>query len=93
MPAATRSPRTLAVQVTVPLPAGAPESPEGVREELERLWLIDQVRQHRMGIGKAAELAGVPRGHFMQLLGAHGVPVIDYPVEDFERELRRLGLP
>jgi hypothetical protein len=28
----------------------------------------------------------------MSILGEHGVPVIDYPVEDLERELRLMGV-
>lgn len=56
--------------------------------ELRRLWAVDQVRQHRLGIGKAAEVAGLPRAAFMQLLGSHGLPVIDYPLDDLREELR-----
>ena len=59
--------------------------------ELRRLWVIEQVRRHRLGVGKGAEIAGMPRATFMQLLGEHGVPVIDYPIEDFREELRTLG--
>ena len=60
--------------------------------ELRLLWLIEEVRGQRLGAGKGAELAGVPRAAFMQLLGDHGVPVIDYTVEDLERELQVLGI-
>ncbi|HMJ13599.1 MAG TPA: UPF0175 family protein [Polyangiaceae bacterium] len=57
-------------------------------EELRLLWLVEQVRLKRLGVGKAAELAGVPRAAFMQILGARGVPVIDYSPADLEREAR-----
>ena len=33
-------------------------------------------------------MAALPRAAFMRLLGEHGVPVIDYPVEDLQQELR-----
>jgi predicted HTH domain antitoxin len=33
----------------------------------------------------------MPRAAFMQLLGEHGVPVIDYDPGDLEGELRHLG--
>ena len=84
--------RNLQVQVTVPVPAGAPESDVGVGTELRRLWLVEQVRLGRIGVGKAAELAFMPRAEFMQLLGEHGVPVIDYSVDELERELSELGI-
>jgi predicted HTH domain antitoxin len=33
----------------------------------------------------------MPRAAFMQLLGEHEVPVIDYAVEDLQEELRSLN--
>ncbi len=80
------------INVTLPVPSDGQKSDESIGAELRLLWLVEQVRVHRLGVGKAAELAELPRAEFMQLLGAHGVPVIDYPVEDFERELSALGL-
>ena len=80
------------INVTLPVPSDGQESDESIGAELRLLWLVEQVRVHRLGVGKAAELAAVARADFMQILGAHGVPVIDYPVEDFDRELSALGL-
>lgn len=60
--------------------------------ELRRLWAVDHIRRHRLGVGKAAEVAELPRLAFMRLLGEHGVPVIDYPVEDLQEELRSTSL-
>ena len=85
--------RTLTVSVEVPLSTGdgtAPD-PATVGSELRLLWIIEQVRIHRIGVGKGADLAGMPRAAFMQTLGAHGVPVIDYPVADLQEELARAG--
>jgi predicted HTH domain antitoxin len=45
-----------------------------------------------MGVGKAAELSCLPRADFMQLLGVHGVPVIDHTVDDLDRELARFSV-
>lgn len=55
---------------------------------MRRLWAVEQVRRRRLGVGRAAEVAALPRAAFMRLLGEHGVPVIDYPVEDLQQELR-----
>ncbi len=85
--------RTLTVSVEVPLSTreGASPDPATVGTELRLLWIIEQIRVRRIGVGKGAELAGLPRAAFMQTLGAHGVPVIDYPVADLQEELVRAG--
>jgi predicted HTH domain antitoxin len=81
--------RTLIVSVELPLSAGDGASPDPtvVGDELRLLWIIEQVRLQRIGVGKGAELAGLPRAAFMQALGVHGVPVIDYAPSDLQREL------
>jgi predicted HTH domain antitoxin len=71
----------------VPAEAGAPD-PAIVKADLRRLWIIEQVRLKRIGVGKGAELAGMPRAAFMQALGAHGVPAIEYDPSDLQDELR-----
>jgi hypothetical protein len=81
--------RSVQVQVAVPVPPGTPEADVG--PALLRLWLVEQVRLRRMGVGKAAELSSLPRADFMRLLGVHGVPVIDHAVEDLDQELVRFG--
>lgn len=83
---------TLSVLVELPwLAAGTPPDEEAVSEELRLLWIVEQVRQHKLGIGKAAELARMPRAAFMTLLGTHGVPAIDYSASELEAELRSGG--
>lgn len=84
--------RTVEVAVTVPW--GRHDEPDGraLGRELRLLWIIQEVRQHRLGLGKGAQLAELPRAAFMRLLGEHGVPVIDYSVQDLDRELDALGL-
>jgi predicted HTH domain antitoxin len=83
------APPTLTVSVELPLSAGEGASPDPtvVGDELRLLWIIEQVRLQRIGVGKGAELAGLPRAAFMQALGVHGVPVIDYAPSDLQREL------
>jgi predicted HTH domain antitoxin len=83
----------VAVRVEIPwqVAGTTPPDPARLSHELRVLWIIEQVRQHHVGIGKGAELAGLARAAFMRLLGEHGVPVIDYPVADFEDEIRSLG--
>jgi predicted HTH domain antitoxin len=80
------TPVTVKVEMPPDLIAGEDVSLLGL--ELRRLWAVEQVRRKRLGIGRAAEVADIPRAAFMQLLGEHGVPVIDYSVEDLQQELR-----
>ena len=84
--------RTLRVSVELPIPAETSDL-AAVSTELRLLWVIEQVRLHRIGVGKAAELSTMPRAAFMQLLGAHGVPVIDHDVADLHGELGSLSGP
>ena len=82
---------SVAVQVEIPKDVVGDVELSQLGVELRRLWLVEQVRRRRIGVGKAAEASGMPRAAFMQALGEHGVPVIDYPVEDLREELRSLG--
>lgn len=79
------------MQVDIPLDVLGDVDPSQLGAELRQLWAVDQVRKHRLGVGKAAEVAAMPRAAFMRLLGEHGLPVIDYPVEDLREEFRSLG--
>jgi hypothetical protein len=84
--------RTLTVSVELPLSAGdAAPDPTVVGDALRLLWIIEQVRLQRIGVGKGAELAGMPRAAFMLTLGAHGIPVIDYTPSDLQREVDTQG--
>ena len=47
--------------------------------------------QDVVSVGKAAKIAGLSLGEFIERLGALKIPVIRYPVEDLERELREFG--
>lgn len=88
------SAHTVTVSVELPVTGGA-TAPDSrlIGDELRVLWIIEQVRTKRVGVGKGAELAGMPRAAFMQALGTHGVPVIDYPPADLQGELdmREMG--
>ncbi|HMV66641.1 MAG TPA: UPF0175 family protein [Myxococcota bacterium] len=77
------------ITITVELPrdhVGAGDA-SALGAELRALWAVEQVRLKRVGVGKGAELAGLPRATFMRLLGTHGVPVIDHPIDDLLAEL------
>lgn len=60
----------------------------GVRRSLALRLVADGV----VSQGKGAELAGLSRGEFLDLMAAHGIPAVNYPVEDLHRELQDLGV-
>jgi predicted HTH domain antitoxin len=68
-----------------------PWDPEEIASELRLLWLIEQVRQRRLGHGKAAELAGLPLARFLKEMGKHGVSPFDYDPGELEEELRSIA--
>jgi prevent-host-death family protein len=44
-----------------------------------------------LSLGKAARLAGLPPEAFIEQLGAMGIPAVDYPPEELDRELAALA--
>ena len=77
--------------VQVDLPEEAfhvhPWDPKEIAGDLRTLWLLELVRQRRLGHGKAAELAGIARARFLQLMGQHGISAFDYDALELEAEL------
>lgn len=93
MGAMSTTAKTLTVRVDLPWSVVGSDPDLGeLGDQLRLLWIIEQVRVHRIGVGKGAEFAGMAPAAFMRVLGAHGVPVIDYPAADLEHELSQLGL-
>lgn len=80
--------------VRVDLPTEAfqhqPWEPEQLAENLRLLWLLDQVRERRLGHSKAAELSGLPVAQFLRLMGRHGITPFDYDEADLVAELSPL---
>ena len=78
-------------RVEVDLPAEAfahaPFEREVIASRMRALWLIEMVRERRLGYGKAAELAQVPKAEFVLLMGKHGVSPIDFDADELRREL------
>ena len=57
-------------------------------EEARLLLMIKLFEMGKLSVGQAANLAGYSRTTFIELLGKLGVPVIDYPPEELEQELK-----
>jgi predicted HTH domain antitoxin len=44
----------------------------------------------RLSLGQAAELAGLSKVAFSEILGDYGVSLINYPVSDIQRDASRI---
>ena len=81
--------RTYAVEVELPAESfrHRPWSPAEVSLNLRLLWLVDQVRQRRLGYAKAAELAGMAQAAFVNVLGEHHISPFDLDDDELDREI------
>lgn len=82
------------VKVTVELPLEAARlenlSIEAIAADLRLLWILDRVRTGRISIGKGARLVALDRWAFMRVMDEHGIPIINYAVEDLRKDLDTL---
>jgi len=51
---------------------------------------LDLVRKHKISFRQGAKLLGTEYWDFLDFMSERGVPVIDYPPEDLDRELEAL---
>lgn len=66
---------------------------QGEKEFIEQMKLFTAVKyykDHKLSMGKAAELAGMKKSDFMFFLGRMGEPVVNYSIEELDNELKRL---
>jgi len=61
--------------------------PDITDEEACLMLALRLLQEHRVSLGKAAEIAGYSKPAFMEVASKHGVAVFDYPPGDLEREL------
>lgn len=64
------------------------ELPPNISTDEARLLLtVKLFETGKLSLGQAAKLAGYSKRTFIEVLGKIGVPVINYPAEDLEREI------
>lgn len=71
-----------AAEVRIPLP------PNVSGDEVRTLAAVKLFEVRRVSLGQAADLAGHSVRSFVDVLARYRVPVINYPAEDLEREIR-----
>jgi predicted HTH domain antitoxin len=63
--------------------------PSSITEDEARLYLAMKLFEiGRLSCGQATEWAGYSKKTFIELLGKHGVAVMDYPAQDLQDDLR-----
>jgi predicted HTH domain antitoxin len=55
-------------------------------------YAVNLFRQGKMTLIQGAKFCGMNIYDFMSVVSEAGIPVIDYPVEEFDKELARLHL-
>lgn len=73
------------MQNTVKLTLNLP--PNITKDETQTLLAIKLYEMDRVSLGKAADIANYSKRAFIEVLGHHGVPVINYSPEDLRVEL------
>ncbi len=64
------------------------ELPLSLGPEEARLFMaLKGFEMGRLTLGQAAKVAGHSKRAFMEVLGRHHIPVMNYPAEELEREL------
>ncbi len=64
------------------------ELPPNISTDEARLLLtVKLFETGKVSLGQAAKLAGYSKRTFIELLGKMGIPVINYPASDLEREI------
>jgi len=58
------------------------------KREVTRILASKLYEQGKLSLGQAAELAGVSKRTFMELLGEYGVSIFNYPAKDIESDLK-----
>lgn len=62
-------------------------------DEARLLLSIKLFEEGLVSLGKAAEMAGLSRRKYLELLGQRGIPIFNYPPEELDRELETISEP
>jgi predicted HTH domain antitoxin len=62
-----------------------------VSQEAAKFIALELFREGTVSIGRAAELCATPLAAFMDFAAAHGVPPLNYGMEQFEQDRRTLS--
>ena len=66
------------------------KSEKELTREMKEALTLELVRKHRISFRQGAKLLEMEYWDFLEFMSERGVPVIDYPPEDLDRELEDL---
>lgn len=75
-----------------PLTLHLPDSLGLDAQEVTMLVATRLYEQGKLSLGQAAELAGLSKRAFMEVLGDYGVALFNYPPEDLARDVANAGI-
>lgn len=63
------------------------ETSEEFSREIRLLAAVKLYQMARLSSGRAAQLAGIPRVSFLQLLSKYGVPIFDLSPDELQKDI------
>jgi predicted HTH domain antitoxin len=67
-----------------------PDLPEIDEHNIDKYLAAKMFEDGRISLGKAAEVAGMTKREFMEILGSFGVSIFNYPADEIYNDLRTL---
>jgi predicted HTH domain antitoxin len=80
--------RILEIPYPDDLPEALGKSPEAFEHQLKLLVAARMYELGHISSGRAAELAGVSRVEFLEMVGQYRISIFNYSLEELEREIR-----
>ena len=65
---------------------------EELKNFVRKLSVLDLVKKGKLSSGKAAEILGITRWDFMELMSDYDIPIANFPPEELERQAKERGL-
>lgn len=62
-----------------------------VSQGTAQIVAMELFREGKVSLGRAAELCATPLAAFMDFVSAHGVPALNYSLEDLEEDRKTLA--
>ena len=79
--------RVLTIPYSDDLLVATGQSPDALERELRLLLAVKMFELRRLSLGKAAEMCGMSKVHFMDELARMGIPVINLDDDQIREEL------
>jgi predicted HTH domain antitoxin len=65
---------------------------EELKKSVRKLSVLDLVKKGKLSSGKAAEILGITRWDFMELMSDYDIPIANFPPEELERQAKERGV-